>query len=322
MDRLQQLWDAQAKQQEDLGIAPQLLARHEQQDLAGKMILGINEEVVKLQQLVSRYKRHILAQPSPVPENVSDKVADILKYIVCIAQLHGVEPDDIMSSFQRKTAVVYDKARGERLRQRLSRRDKVVCIDMDDVICDLSPWRAALEGFRGDAPMNERTLRLVESYKEEFYQNGRFSELKPVAGAREGMRTLRDEGFKIIIITARPQWQYPRLYADTIQWLVRHGIPYDLLVFDKDKAEAIYQYITPAWPMFFVEDHARNALGLEAIGVDVMLFDCPHNQGVSETPKIKRVVGWDGVLAAYRSRMEVTDAEQSDADIAASMRCE
>lgn len=319
-DRLQTIWDLQSKQQDDLGIAPEKLTKSARSELAGKMILGTMEEVVSLQQLVTQYKRHILSEPELVAENVSDKVADLLKYAVCLAQLHGVTPEQLVDSFHRKTAVVYDKARGERLRNTLRRSSKVVCVDLDDVVCDLTPWTTRLAELRGTAPMNERTLTLVESYKDEFYRHGKFMTLKPITGAAAALREFKAQGFHIIIITARPQWQYPRLYADTLQWLARHSIPHDLILFDKDKAEAIFQYVRPAWPLFFVEDHPRNATGLADIGVDVLLFDCPHNQMVPETTHIRRVHGWEGVMAELRARQERHEDDDSQHDMAASMR--
>lgn len=319
-DRLQTIWDLQCKQQDDLGIAPEKLTKSARSELAGKMILGTMEEVVSLQQLVTQYKRHILSEPELVAENVSDKVADLLKYAVCLAQLHGVTPEQLVDSFHRKTAVVYDKARGERLRNTLRRDSKVVCVDLDDVVCDLTPWTGKLAELRGAAPMNERTLTLVESHKDEFYRHGKFMSLKPISGAAAALREFKAQGFHIIVITARPQWQYPRLYADTLQWLARHGIPHDLILFDKDKAEAIYQFVRPAWPLFFVEDHPRNAMGLADIGVDVLLFDCPHNQDVPETTHIHRVYGWDGVMAELRARQERDDEDDSQQEMAASMR--
>lgn len=320
-DRLQIIWDIQRAQQSHLGIAPENLTRAERQELAAKMILGLSEEQVALQQQLTRYKRHILREPELVAENVSDKVADIIKYAVCLAQMHGVTPDQLMESFHRKTAVVYDKARGERLRNTLARDTKVICVDLDDVVCDLAPWTAMLKELRGTAPMNERTLTMLESYKEDFYRRGEFAHLAPISGAGAALRNLRDQGYTIIIITARPQWQYPRLYADTLQWFARHSIPHDLILFNKDKAEAIFQHVRPAWPLFFVEDHARNALGLAAIGVDVLLFDRPHNQHlIMESPHIKRVVGWEGVMAELRARQDKHDEDASDEELAASMR--
>jgi uncharacterized HAD superfamily protein/NTP pyrophosphatase (non-canonical NTP hydrolase) len=318
IDRLQQIWDAQKKQQEDLSLDPDLLSPEEKRNMSGRMVLGMSEEVTALAKITARYKRHVVRVDEVTPENVSDKVADVMKYLVCLAQMHDVDADRLMESFNSKTAVVYDRARCERTK--LKRGAKVICLDLDDVVCDLSPWTNRLAKLRGDAPMNERTLTMMESYKDECYRTGHFKTLKPIAGAASGIRTLKQMGYSIVIITARPQWQYPRLYADTLYWLKFNGIHHDLLLFNKDKTEAVFQYVRPAWPTFFVEDHLRNASGLASAGVDVLLFDQPANRGQEDTDQIRRVMTWKDVIEAVRKTEETINEGDCQDEQAAAMR--
>jgi hypothetical protein len=191
---------------------------------------------------------------------------------------------------------------------------------LDDVVCDLSTWADELSHLRGAAPMNSRTLELVESFKDDFYTQGRFAELPPVPGAAAALRALKAAGETIVIVTARPAWQYSRLYADTLSWLERYSVPHDLILFNKDKAEAIHKDLSPAWPRAFIEDHPRNALSLAAIGINVLLFDRPNNQDVRETALIKRVVGWNGVMEALKQRQDHEDDQDSQRQIAEAMR--
>lgn len=170
--------------------------------------------------------------------------------------------------------------------------------------------------------MNAGTLAMVETYKDDFYTEGRFAELPAIPGAPRAMMDLKAQGYTIVIITARPEWQYSRLYADTLSWLDAHSIPHDLILFTKDKAEAIHHNIRPAWPRCFIEDHPRNALSLAASGVNVLLFDTPHNQAVQEDERIKRVVGWNGVMEAISARADFEDDQDSQSQLAQSMRGE
>jgi uncharacterized HAD superfamily protein len=111
-------------------------------------------------------------------------------------------------------------------------------------------------------------------------------------------------GFKIVILTARPQWQYKRLYGDTIDWLERHNIPADFILFNKDKVEALHAHLAPAWPTLIVEDHPRNVSALSAAGVNVLLFNCRHNQEYQEPEGVSRVSDWSEVVAAFREKAE------------------
>lgn len=90
-----------------------------------------------------------------------------------------------------------------------------ICIDLDGVICQL----------RGPD----------ESY----------AEVRPVEGAAERIRSLRSSGHYVIIQTARHMKTCDGNVAQviarqglvTLQWLERHGIEYDELLFGKPHAD-------------------------------------------------------------------------------------
>lgn len=89
-----------------------------------------------------------------------------------------------------------------------------ICFDLDGVICTLRQ-----EG---------------ESY----------SDVRPLPGARETMQRLRDDGHTLIIHTARHMKTcggnvglvLARQGQVTLEWLARHDIPYDEIVFGKPYA--------------------------------------------------------------------------------------
>ena len=73
--------------------------------------------------------------------------------------------------------------------------------------------------------------------------------------------------------------------------------PNDIILFNKDKVEAIHTHLQPAWPVAFVEDLERNVRALSAAGVNVLLFDRPNNQSLEPLPRVKRVRGWAEVTS-------------------------
>lgn len=93
--------------------------------------------------------------------------------------------------------------------------NKIMCFDLDGVICELRP-----EG---------------QTYRE----------LQPVPGAAEKLQQLREAGYKIIISTARHMNTtggnvgavVARLGLVTLEWLKTHGIPYDEIHFGKPYAQ-------------------------------------------------------------------------------------
>lgn len=90
-----------------------------------------------------------------------------------------------------------------------------ICVDLDGVIC----------GFRGPG----------QSYED----------VPPVPGAAAGLRALRAAGHVIVIHTARHMktcngdaaLAVERIGAVTLDWLARHGVPYDEIHFGKPWAD-------------------------------------------------------------------------------------
>ena len=303
---LKQLFDMQARQQEELGLDPKHMDDHERTDRARRVLLGIHEEVTELQKLTTSYKRHLLSRPVVNKENIADECADIFKYLVSLAQMHDISSDDFSEAFRRKTLVTSAKARYDRFK--LVKGDKVLVVDVDDVVADLSCWQQKLHSIKSAIPDNEDKLRVVEEFKDRFYRAGGFRDLDVIPGAKRSLVKFSEAGYKIAMITARPAQQYKRLYADTLTWLTNHGIPHDKVIFNKDKVEAIQDHIMPAWPVAFVEDHPKNALGLAFNGVPVLLFNQPHNESLdcNAHSNITRVSSWSEVehLILYKDRDE------------------
>jgi len=292
------MWERQRKQQESFNLDPKAMSAVDKARTAKDLALGLYEEAGELTRDVTHFKAHILKATTIERVNVADEAADVLKYLVAICQLYGVTDTDLYEAFMRKSAVVEDRARGERLE--LERNTRVVLCDLDNCIADLSDWQNKLNKAQGGAPMNNETVTLLETLKEDFYRNGGFTKLPAIKGASEGTKELRRLGYKIVIITARPYWQYKRLYADTLQWLKENEIAYDLILFNKDKAEAIYEHILPARPAFFIEDREKHAVEVAGIGVPVLLLDWDYNRNMKPHPLISRVEGWGAILEHVR----------------------
>lgn len=291
-----QMWSVQAGQQRELGLDPQDLGEIERRHAFGDLINHMYEEVGELSRTVPVHKRHVLRMPKAGKTAIAEEVADILKCAIAAAQLYGVSPDDVHSAFIEKTQAVSQQAKQERLA--LEKDTLVLCFDLDDCICDLSPWRNEL-GFADYRELNSAdVLNAQEVMKASFYEGGRFRDMEPIQDAPAALRMAKKLGYTIALITARPQWQYKCLRSDTVYWLGKHDIPYDLLIFSRNKVEAIHENIYPAWPILFVEDLEKNARELNAAGVPVILFSQPHNQGVS-IPGVERVSAWSEITRKF-----------------------
>jgi uncharacterized HAD superfamily protein len=124
--------------------------------------------------------------------------------------------------------------------------------------------RAALEVFR------ERTC----------------TELEVVPGAIESLRLLQGR-YRLVLVTSRN----PVIMEKTRDWLRAREVPHDLLVFDEAKHRTGHDFD------FFIEDNGDFAMSLAEAGISTFLFDYPWNRWVEPHPRIRRVPGWQEVLA-------------------------
>ena len=105
--------------------------------------------------------------------------------------------------------------------------------------------------------------------------------------------TMRERGYKIIILSARPYQKYKRMQSDTVSWMHGFGLAYDAFIWDTEKHTRILS--TVPGMEFMVEDSLDIANQVAALGYQVFLRDRPYNQGETHE-KVSRVSGLEEIL--------------------------
>ena len=90
--------------------------------------------------------------------------------------------------------------------------------------------------------------------------------------------------------------------TDTVAWLEANGIPCDILLFNKDKWDAVYQSVYPATVVAAVDDRDKHAIELAKHHVpNVLLMDRPWNTEFNSAAYgVHRVTSWDDILTRMR----------------------
>lgn len=131
-------------------------------------------------------------------------------------------------------------------------------------------------------------------------------------GARKGLAAIKAAGHRVHLVTARDCEQAG---ADTSEWLLRHGVAYDSLLFSRDKT------VVPV--DLFIEDNVDNAIALKEAGTPVFLIHRPWNASAMETCGVPYVYTWEDFVAEVEHktsndpRPEPTDGPDYHAELAA-----
>jgi uncharacterized HAD superfamily protein len=139
-------------------------------------------------------------------------------------------------------------------------------LDIDDTICITSSvFTKALQekGYdikeeNKDASRwyNSSTGGVSKEVEEQvfvdFIKSGAFLDLKVIPGVVELLTKFKEDGIRIVLITARPEEQLGEI---TKEWLAKNEIPYDALYFSEDKGSIAKKEGVDS----FVDDDLKNA---------------------------------------------------------------
>lgn len=285
---------AQAQQQA-LWYERDLLTDAERRAMMDELLLGLNEEATELARELRR-KPHVVRQERGQKGNAVMEMVDVLKYLLAIAHLNGTSPDELVRAFHAKTIEVEQKF--HQYRVELEGR-RVLVTDLDSCVADLANFFSATGGQYGNATAG--TLS-TEERKAQWYADGGFLTLGVIDGARECLKEAHAQGCLVAVVTARPVWEHARIRADTVQWLYANDIPYDILLANKDKWDAVHQSILPARVVAFVEDRDKHAGELLDHNVrPVLLYDQPWNQSMPAREGMHRVHSWRAIADFMRA---------------------
>jgi uncharacterized HAD superfamily protein len=154
----------------------------------------------------------------------------------------------------------------------MEKRPKAVCLDLDDTVLDFIGQlcivhnqkhktfvtRSEVVGYplKGDEVENiYGTLVEGENLEKTFKElepHGLYAVLPVFQEAKQALELIREMGYKIIFMTARP----PQFREQTELSLIVNHIKYDMLLFEIDKATAINKLNEQYEVVLFADDKA------------------------------------------------------------------
>jgi uncharacterized HAD superfamily protein len=258
----------------------------QQSDLTQHMVLCIMSELDEILGTV-QWKHHRNIPIKPNPQQTLSECVDVFKYLITIVQAWGFTEKDFIDAFWKKSMVVRQRRSEEFLK---NVDGPTAVIDIDGVICDhnlgfLSWLRKAgnLHNWQ-DAKLvdKEKTLGYIDTLnrhdlgmspkewqnlKHEFRISG-YKEYMPVFDdAKEFLTQLKDKNIVTVLMTSRPIDRYPNLYTDTVAWLEREHLPYDVIWWSYDKADHVVENLPN--PLFAVDNDLTQVNKFDAADIPV-----------------------------------------------------
>lgn len=136
--------------------------------------------------------------------------------------------------------------------------------------------------------------------KDKYRQTGQKRFIPVCEGAKEMLTWLREQGYKIMLLTARPYKQYKRIFADTMEWLENNNLPYDSIIFDEKKEERLIKEFGKDRIEFFIDDVVDNANTISRLGVPYYLITRPYNVGKELAEGVIRINKLEEVMKHVR----------------------
>lgn len=287
-------------------------------DVMKDHVIGIVEQSISLMNTFDWKKQTLMREENF--ENSREQCIDIIKYAIGVLHFMGYDYYDCYLAFSAKSNVLAQRWKQQQVE--MNELTNVVIVDIDGCLGNYEKRYTEFledqiklipaEVKRTSYSFNKKygiSKQQEEKYYDQFIKSGYLGELDFIDGSLDVLNCLKESGIKIVLLTARPSWIYNRIFNDTYMWLQNERVPYDMVLWDKDKADAIINNIFPARVLCMIEDRDKHALEVSHLGIQVYLLDKDYNQDVNDTDTIHRVKDWKEIAGALSGYIEELNRE-------------
>ena len=244
-------------------------------------------------------KFHHRHRDFPVAETcntIKYEAVDVVRYMIAIMNQWGITAEDFSNAYDKKDTYLRMRAEIDNKRHN---NQPVVIVDLDDVIVDFrkcfAHWLEKNWGLEIDVESEEyyfitdlaKTGLNPETVFEQFTEQGGFSwpDIKP--GAYRYLWDLKNEGYWIQYLTARPKYNLRCVY-DTYAWIAKHSLPFDGIDFSSEKfrwcaKSELYNSIE-----FAIDDSPKHAQEYAMHGIKCIVPEMTYNKQVCGINNIQR----------------------------------
>ncbi len=306
MEEFKEMWNRQ-KEFNKVFFDSKNKTKEEKEAYTKEMILHLISEADEVLN-ETNWKMHRKKNIDVRMDRIKEELVDLFKYSLILSQIWYDDPSDFFNEFNRKSEVVEQKYKQE-FSLGLLEDKKVVAVDIDGVLCNYPEdfikfaeeksgnnlKKIKLKDYNlYDLLSNEIGEDKLKEIKHEFRLSGQKRFMSVIEGAKNGLSYLRSKGYTIVLLTARPYKQYPRMFADTMEWLKKNELPFDAILWDENKEEKIIKEFPSL--NFMIEDLHTNANKIARKGYKVFLLKKEYNESKEINQNVIRVKNWNDII--------------------------
>ena len=283
----------------NLMFNPDELSEKEKEEITKTFVLSLHTAASDLVSAVN-YKDHRQTQQEIDHAKIVYRSVDVFRYMLATLNLWQIKPEDFVKACEAKDNFLHMRHSHETTSRKAGQ--KVVIFDCDDVIAGFretfNNWLAEEKNILIDVDSKEyyNTVGVQDAGFEpeavfrEFISNDGFRKLPVDNKVVDIMNTLREEGYWIQILTARPADNLV-CYYDTYWWLKKMNIPFDAIGFSGEKFRwlADQDYYSEGAVVCAIDDSPKHSAELAKHGVRVVVPSLPYNEEVNNKPGITRI---------------------------------
>lgn len=233
-----------------------------------ELSLHMISEVDELLRASGAWKPHRRVLTLENRRAVGYELADIFKYVISVAQVHGFTAAEFAQFYWEKSMIVRQRYAQEFI-QTLD--NPAIIVDIDQVLANyihaflvwmvdcgyLAPSILATPPAYVSAHSLGMAPPLYDEAKHLWRVSGQHATIPVMPGAYDFLaQSVRDHPERsIIVLTARPIDQYPNLYGETLNWLRLNNLPYHFVWWAADKGDAIYSSRIASNVIYAVDDN-------------------------------------------------------------------
>jgi len=279
---------------------------------AKDMVLSMFTENTELLDAMGDWRAFRFNKPEPSKSGILEEGVDIFKFLINTLDSFGITSSDFFEYFILKSEVVEQRYMWEQ-KLALWKTDpavRIVAVDLDGVLANYPDnWISyvnnrlgtsfTIRDFVGTLPgglpiSQEDHIRLKHEFRDGGYE---CMWAEPTPYAKPFLEQLKNRGYRIVIMSARPYKEYKRTQADAIEWMADHELPYDAFLWGRDKALKLHQEAPRA--IALVDDDPIAINNAAANGIQGYLVDRPYNKWLDLHSGAIRVLGLERLIQKY-----------------------